>query len=165
MNRVTFTIAHLKAMPGPKDCLDQLRQCAIECTDEHMVFDQDAPCYRAIKEKYAAYSSKRNNGARSIKYVRVRRKSKLWATTGRLAHGVAGYTKATLGIDAAPDELVAIRLATCEKCPENAPCIGNVRIRCCGKLLNVLRTRRRTCGCRIAKKTRIAGEKCPLGKW
>lgn len=73
----------------------------------------------------------------------------------RIAHGAAGLAKATLGIDAAPGEVQARRLHICNACPELTD------KRRCGKLLS----KDKTCGCWVDQKTKVAGEKCPLGKW
>ena len=65
----------------------------------------------------------------------------------QLARGAIGITKEVLGADAAPDETVDERWATCSNCPKNDR----------GICLD--------CGCHLSAKVRLAGESCPDGQW
>jgi hypothetical protein len=80
----------------------------------------------------------------------------------RIARGVAGLAKATLGIDASQNEVVLARLQICEPCEHSRPQARPVKDRQCGHLFD---TTGKTCGCWIGKKTMVAGEQCPLSKW
>jgi len=68
-------------------------------------------------------------------------------TWKQLAKGAIGMAKDALGIDAASDDVVSARWATCMSCAENDRGV-------CAK-----------CGCHLSAKSRIGSETCPLGKW
>jgi hypothetical protein len=70
-------------------------------------------------------------------------------------HGAAGLALAALSIDAAPPDLAERRRAVCRSCPEAVPCL-----RVIGRFCQC-----RVCKCVLAPKTRVASERCPLGKW
>lgn len=61
--------------------------------------------------------------------------------------GAKGIVKALTGKDPASPETIAARLAICEPCEDRAA------------------GRCKRCKCFIKLKVRLAGEKCPLGKW
>lgn len=67
--------------------------------------------------------------------------------------GMVGIAKATLGIDPAPAETVEARRKTCESCPDGLYADGRCDLRKGG------------CGCRLALKWKVAGERCPRGHW
>lgn len=71
----------------------------------------------------------------------------------RLGSGIVGIAKATLGIDPAPAETVEARRTTCESCPDGLYADGRCDLRKGG------------CGCRLALKWKVAGERCPRGHW
>lgn len=73
-------------------------------------------------------------------------------TIGGIVHGAAGIAKAVLGIDAADAETAKRREAVCGAC-EHVTLTAGVLRRC------------EICGCALAAKVKIAGEKCPIGKW
>lgn len=84
----------------------------------------------------------------------------------RVSHGLLGLAKSLLGIDPAPETVIRARLEVCGACDQNVKCIGATEVRCCGRLLDVLDpTAVDRCGCVITQKVKVAGEKCPLGKW
>ncbi len=97
-------------------------------------------------------------------------KTKWHTAAARVAHGIAGYAKAAIGIDPAEDDVIAARRLAClgdgtpgtqcEHATEcsTAWCPGGL---CCGKIFSG----DKTCGCCISKKAAIAGERCPIGKW
>jgi hypothetical protein len=87
----------------------------------------------------------------------------LWkAAAERTRHGVVGLAKANLGIDADEPQVVADRLAICEQFELSLPQDKPVKERKCGKLLDL---HGKGCGCRIDKKTRVAGENFPINLW
>ena len=89
-----------------------------------------------------------------------------WAKiSGRVLHGAVGAVKAVAGVDRADDQTIALRLAICESCPESLPHDKPVANRHCGKLRSMLKPAAKTCGCRIALKTKVKSESCPLEKW
>ena len=71
-----------------------------------------------------------------------------------LAHGAVGSIKAIVGIDRAPAAVVAARVQVCRQCDRATRHKDGVRVLRCLE-----------CTCWIKLKTRLAGEKCPLGKW
>ena len=79
----------------------------------------------------------------------------------RIAKGIVGLAKVELGIDPAPADVVKARLAICEQCELSTPQGKPVEDRKCGELMKA----GKHCGCWLSKKPRIAGEKCPAGKW
>lgn len=83
----------------------------------------------------------------------------------RVAHGAAGLLKSTIGVGSAPPEVVESRLAICGGCEHSSPADKPVEQRRCGKLTDVLKPAKKTCGCGLARKTGLQSEACPLGKW
>jgi flavoprotein len=75
--------------------------------------------------------------------------------TKDVIHGVKGVTKAVLGVDRAPSELIKKRLAICKVCPKAS------RKRADGISLNKCTV----CGCYLELKTKVKSETCPLEKW
>jgi hypothetical protein len=65
-----------------------------------------------------------------------------------------GLTKAIVGIDRAPAATVEARRAICQQCDRATRHKDGVRVLKCLE-----------CSCWIKLKTRLAGERCPLGKW
>ena len=79
-----------------------------------------------------------------------------WREAGRrIPEGVLGWAKATLGVDRPADDVIGRRREICQACESNKDGY-------CGRLL---RQGRRTCGCRIESKIKVAGQECPQGKW
>jgi hypothetical protein len=72
----------------------------------------------------------------------------------QLAHGAVGLTKALVGIDRAPAAVTEARRAICRQCDRATRHKDGVRVLKCLE-----------CSCWIKPKTRLAGERCPLGKW
>jgi hypothetical protein len=72
----------------------------------------------------------------------------------QLAHGAVGSIKALVGIDRAPDSVIAARVQVCRQCDRATRHRDGVRVLRCLE-----------CTCWIKPKTRLAGEKCPLGRW
>ena len=87
------------------------------------------------------------------------------AAAGRISHGVIGLIKAKFGIDKAAAIVMKHRLSVCESCEQNSPCVKDDNRRCCGKMLDVLKPTKPTCGCVIINKIKVASEVCPLGNW
>jgi len=63
-----------------------------------------------------------------------------------------------------PAEVQAERLAICEACEENQPCVPGSSARCCGQLRDVF-AEDGTCACLLNSKSALAGEHCPQAKW
>jgi len=80
----------------------------------------------------------------------------------RIAKGTAGLVKSF--VNPAKAEIVSDRQAICDACEENVSCVGN-GLKCCGKMINILKSTSKTCGCVISRKVRGADQVCPLGKW
>jgi hypothetical protein len=70
----------------------------------------------------------------------------------QLTRGITGLAKAALGVDPADPATVEHRQKTCAACEHVTLTLGVLKR--CGK-----------CGCALAAKTRVAGERCPIGKW
>ncbi len=87
------------------------------------------------------------------------------AISGRVLHGVAGLVKSSVGADPAAPDIITVRLAACEACEHSSPVDKPVTERRCGKLFDVLKPTKKTCGCALARKTKLQSESCPLGKW
>jgi hypothetical protein len=68
MNKVTFPLARLAAMPRPASYVQELTACAVARTDDTLTFDQDSPCYQALKAKYSGYQPTPEELARAQKY-------------------------------------------------------------------------------------------------
>jgi hypothetical protein len=71
----------------------------------------------------------------------------------KISNGFTGLAKAAIGNDRAPSDKVKSRRTICLKCPQAVVFSEVLPIRC------------KSCGCILMAKTRIAGEKCPEGKW
>jgi hypothetical protein len=71
-----------------------------------------------------------------------------------LVHGAVQVGKAIVGIDRAPADVIEARRAICRQCDRATRHKDGVRVLKCLE-----------CSCWIKLKTRLAGEKCPLGKW
>jgi hypothetical protein len=74
--------------------------------------------------------------------------------SARIAQGVVGLTKAIVGIDRAPDVVVAARRAICRQCDRATRHRDGVRVLRCLEFK-----------CWIKQATKVAGKDCPLGKW
>ena len=77
----------------------------------------------------------------------------------RIARGTVGLTRsvvaATTGAGLADATTIERRRAICRACEHAVPCLSNPRRYCkCAR-----------CGCRLKHKTRLAGERCPGGRW
>jgi hypothetical protein len=68
MNKVTFPLARLSAMPRPASYVQELAACAVARTEDSLTFDQDSPCYQALKTKYSNYQPTPEELARAQKY-------------------------------------------------------------------------------------------------
>jgi hypothetical protein len=64
-----------------------------------------------------------------------------------VTNGATGLVKAALGLDRCDDATLAHRRATCAACDQMRDGRCNL------------------CGCLLAAKQRLAGERCPIGKW
>jgi hypothetical protein len=76
-----------------------------------------------------------------------------WPEMPELLHGAAGIGKAVLGIDATDEDTAKHRLSVCKQCPSGL--YGNGMCKRSGG----------GCGCLLAAKVRVAGERCPQGHW
>jgi hypothetical protein len=65
----------------------------------------------------------------------------------RVAHGATGLVKAAFGLERCDDATLAHRRATCAACDQMRDGRCNL------------------CGCLLAAKQRLAGERCPAGHW
>jgi hypothetical protein len=97
-------------------------------------------CYKACKEP----ASPKSNGLalpvlRPIQHV---------PAVKRIAHGATGIVKVTVGLDKTPDDVLAVRVATCNACPHAMKEGGELK-KCS------------ICGCRLWYKLRLASERCP----
>jgi flavoprotein len=86
---------------------------------------------------------------------------------GRIFDGIAGLSKvglqlAGVPVDRASDAVTLARRDACRECP--AATRNAARLDRRAKGLTSL-SRCRECDCVIAAKTRLASERCPLGKW
>lgn len=73
----------------------------------------------------------------------------------QVVHGAVGLTKAALHIDRADESVIEQRRSICRQCEYAQPCRSNPQKKCtCSE-----------CGCRLAAKTVIASERCPVGAW
>lgn len=111
-----------------------------------------------------------HKGWRALLKQRVKRQREnsqaQWiAAAGRVAHGLIGLFKSTLGIDRAVETVIKRRASICSTCAENVPCFEGTNRRCCGKLIDVLKPNSPTCGCVIKSKVTISHEQCPMDKW
>lgn len=69
--------------------------------------------------------------------------------------GAIGAAKAVAGIDRAPSVVTERRLAICNGCEHCVPCKRDPSRAC----------RCSVCRCVLSLKTRLAGERCPVGRW
>ena len=81
---------------------------------------------------------------------------------GNCLKGAAGLAKVALGMDAAPDAVIAERRDACRMCDRAT---RNPSPRYVAAMGLTTLSRCQECGCFIAAKSMIAGETCPLGKW
>ena len=86
------------------------------------------------------------------------------AAAKKIGHGVGGIIKNAVGADQAAQSVIEARREICYACEELKPCREGSKKMCCGKRLDVLKPGKRTCGCGIEAKIRLAGEQCPLEK-
>lgn len=69
--------------------------------------------------------------------------------------GAVGAAKGIAGIDRVPSAEVVRRLSICDECEHGVPCArDSSRVFRCS-----------VCRCVLALKTRLAGERCPVGRW
>lgn len=80
----------------------------------------------------------------------------------KIVAGAAGVAKAALGIDKAAPEVAAARLDVCRECPQ-ASKNGAAKFAKFKGLTTLSRCA--ACSCVIHLKVKVAGEKCPEGKW
>jgi hypothetical protein len=80
----------------------------------------------------------------------------------KVIHGAVGLTKAALGVDAIPLEVMQARRDECRDC-EHATRNPSPRYAVNKGLTSLSRCRK--CDCLIAAKTKLAGERCPIGRW
>lgn len=76
--------------------------------------------------------------------------------------GAVGLAKVALGMDAAPDAVIAERRDACRMCDRAT---RNPSPRYVASMGLSSLSRCLECKCFIAAKTKLAGERCPLGKW
>lgn len=96
--------------------------------------------------------------------VRIRTTSwrNVCTTCERYMLGAVGITNAILRRDGLPQNIVSERRDTCREC-DRASRNPNLMAHPCKGLS--IRSRCLECDCFIFAKTRLASEKCPLGKW
>lgn len=80
----------------------------------------------------------------------------------KLASGAVAIARAVLGRDAAEESAVQARRDICRTCDQASRNLSP-RYAAAGGLTTLSRCRR--CGCLIAAKTLLAGQRCPLGRW
>ena len=68
--------------------------------------------------------------------------------------GAVKAVKAAVGLDQAPERVIESRREVCRQCDRATRHKDGVRVLKCLE-----------CSCWIKLKTRLAGEKCPLGRW
>ncbi|MFW6002226.1 MAG: hypothetical protein ACOCQD_02715 [archaeon] len=71
--------------------------------------------------------------------------------------GAKGISKASLGVDAASEQIIQERFQICLNCPKlivKQKKLSNKKFFKCG-----------ACGCFLGYKIKIKSEKCPLNKW
>jgi len=69
--------------------------------------------------------------------------------------GAVGAVKAITGVDRAPSAEIVRRLTVCNACERAVPCVRDASRAC----------RCTVCRCVLSLKTRLAGERCPVGRW
>ena len=80
-----------------------------------------------------------------------------WSTQVKNAAGAVGRVIKAVSTGKevkVPEEKMLARQAICDDCPESTPAELPVKDRRCAQ-----------CGCFLSKKTMLATEKCPMGKW
>ena len=82
-----------------------------------------------------------------------------------VATGAIGVAKSTVGIGLSPRDVIAARRKVCHSCEHIAPCVGLSKVKCCGRIADILKATSPTCGCIIDRKVRVASQHCPVGKW
>jgi hypothetical protein len=80
----------------------------------------------------------------------------------KLAHGVIGLAKAAVGADPVSDATLLMRRDICRECDRATR--NPTRVHLPTKGLTSF-SRCTACDCVIAAKSRLASERCPLGKW
>ena len=73
----------------------------------------------------------------------------------RLVRGASGISRSVIGIGLASSVVQRRRMEICQPCKEAVRCVPYAPQVC--KCLQ--------CGCFLKHKTRLAKERCPLGKW
>lgn len=76
-------------------------------------------------------------------------------SAAHVAHGAKQIVKAHAGVGLAPDDTVEFRRDICRACDKAKPCSRRLERKCVCS----------ACGCRLAEKTVMADESCPLNKW
>lgn len=72
-----------------------------------------------------------------------------------IVHGAARLAQSAAGVGLADATTIERRRAICRACEHAVPCQANPKRYCkCAR-----------CGCWLKHKTRLAGERCPVGKW
>ena len=79
---------------------------------------------------------------------------------GQVIRGATGLAKSAIGLDRAPKEVIRFRRDVCRKCDHSE----KRRVRG-GPLGITSLSQCQVCSCFIVAKTKLASEKCPLGKW
>lgn len=74
---------------------------------------------------------------------------------GGLVRGTVGVARSLMGVRLTSQGAIRQRLEICRGCDQAIKCRHNHRQVC----------RCLACGCWLAHKTRLRGEKCPRGKW
>ncbi len=80
----------------------------------------------------------------------------------KIVHGAVALSKVAVGVDPAPPSIVAGRRDICRWCDQAT---RNSAPRFAAHAGLTTFSRCRACGCFIAAKTRLAGERCPNGRW
>ena len=121
--------------------------------------EKQSPPWKRQKDKYAAIKNAENTVVNDGSVPPKKKGCSSCAKKGfmGLLQGGAKLLKAELGIDAADDETMAKRKGLCLSCPiyDFGVCRETDDD---GKDLG-------GCGCFVAAKIKLAGEKCPKGKW
>lgn len=79
---------------------------------------------------------------------------------GKIVDGIVGLSKAALHVNMADKLTIAARRDICRVCE-----FAEMRKTGEGKTGLTSFSRCEKCGCFIAPKTTLSGEKCPIGKW
>ena len=81
---------------------------------------------------------------------------------GKIVHGATALVKVAAGVGLADDATVANRRNACRACRKAT---RNTDARFAANAGLTTFSRCRACGCFIAAKTKLAGERCPDGQW